>query len=65
MGFDYYKHGLQTGAMARRIFGGESPAVTPVETQRELKLHINKKYAALMGVTVPPDMLKAADKVYE
>jgi putative ABC transport system substrate-binding protein len=65
MGFDYYQHGRQTGAMARRILGGDSPATPPVETQEELKLHVNKKYAKLMGVTIPPDMLKAADEVYD
>lgn len=64
MGFDYYKHGRQTGAMARRIFAGASPADTPVEMQKELQLHINLKYAELMGVTVPPRALKMADKVY-
>jgi len=65
MGFDYYKHGRQTGAMAQRILGGASPANTPVETQEELKLHINLKYANLMDVKVPDELLKAADKVYE
>jgi len=65
MGFDYYKHGRQTGAMAQRILGGASPANTPVETQEELKLHINQKYANLMDVKVPDELLKAADKVYE
>ena len=65
MGFDYYKHGRQTGAMARRIFSGASPATTPVETQQELQLHINTKYAKLMGVDVPEKALKMADKIYE
>jgi len=65
MGFDYYKHGRQTGAMARKILGGASTATTPVETQKELKLYINKKYADLMGLKIPDDLLSAADKVYE
>ena len=29
MGFDYYKHGYQTGALAQRILEGADPAVTP------------------------------------
>ena len=50
MGFDYYKHGYQTGAMAARILKGEKPADIPVEFQKDLQLEINAKYAALMGV---------------
>ena len=65
MGFDYYKHGRQTGAMALRIFKGASPGEMPVETQEELQLHINLKYARLMSVEVPEELLKSADKIYE
>ncbi|MDM8517638.1 ABC transporter substrate-binding protein [Desulfobacterales bacterium HSG16] len=64
MGFDYYKHGYQTGDMALRILNGAKAGKTPVETQRELQLHINLKYAKLMGVIVPELLLSAADKVY-
>jgi putative ABC transport system substrate-binding protein len=38
MGFDYYMHGRQTGAMAQRIINGANPANISVETQKELKL---------------------------
>lgn len=65
MGFDYYKHGRQTGAMAKRILGGANPGDTPVESQEELKLHINQKSAELMAVNVPQSLLKAADMVYK
>ena len=65
MGFDYYMHGRQTGAMAQKIFNGASPADISVETQKELKLHINRKYANLMEVKIPDELLKAADKIYE
>ena len=65
MGFDYYKHGCQTGAMAQRIFNGAQPGVTPVETQEALQLHINSEAANQMGVTVPTAMLNQADKVYK
>jgi putative ABC transport system substrate-binding protein len=64
MGFDYYKHGRQTGAMARRILAGAKPAETPVETQKDLQHHVNLKSAAAMGVAVPEDVIAAADKVY-
>ncbi|MEJ2038838.1 MAG: ABC transporter substrate binding protein, partial [Desulfosarcinaceae bacterium] len=64
MGFDYYKHGYQTGAMAERILKGADPAVTPVETQQELELHINMKAARNMGVAVPAALAAKADKIY-
>jgi putative ABC transport system substrate-binding protein len=65
MGFDYYKHGRQTGAMAKRILDGADPGNTPVETQKELKLYINLKSAKDMGVSVPASLLKSADMVYK
>ncbi len=65
MGFDYYKHGYQTGVMAQRILGGESPANIPVEFQEKLELHINKTYSEKMGLTPPADLLKIATKIYQ
>ncbi len=65
MGFDYYKHGYQTGAMALRILKGAQPANTPVEFQKDLQLHINKVYSEKMGLTPPEELLKKATKVYE
>ena len=66
LAFDYYQHGVQTGAMAKRLLvDGVKPGDTPVETQQELILHLNLKAAAKMGVTVPEDVRKAATKVLE
>jgi putative ABC transport system substrate-binding protein len=65
MGFDYYKHGYQTGAMALRILNGEKPAGMPVEFQKDLQLYINKVYSEKMGLTPPEALLKKATKVYE
>jgi len=65
MGFDYYKHGYQTGAMAARILKGEKPAGIPVEFQKDLQLFINAKYAKMMGATPPTELLKKATKVYK
>ncbi len=65
MGFDYYKHGYQTGGMAERIMNGEKPADMPVEFQVDLELHINKNYSAQMGVTPPEVLLQKATKIYE
>jgi ABC-type uncharacterized transport system, periplasmic component len=66
LAFDYYQHGYQTGLMAKRLLvDGADCAVTPVETQQELVLHLNMRAAAKMGVTVPADVKKTADKIYE
>jgi len=65
MGFDYYKHGAQTGAMARKILDGAKPAETPMEFQEALSLHVNLPYAAKMRLTVSDDLKAKADKVYE
>ena len=66
LAFDYYQHGYQTGLMAKRLLVDKAePATTCVETQQELVLHLNLKAAARMGVAVPEDVKKDADKIYE
>lgn len=65
MGFDYYKHGYQTGAMVEKILAGAAPASTPVEFQKDLQLHINKKYSEMMGLTPPAVLVEQATKIYE
>jgi len=64
MGFDYYQHGRQTGAMARRILDGSPIADNPVETQQTLELHVNPDAARQMGVAIPEEITARADKVY-
>ncbi len=65
MGFDYYKHGYQTGALAEKILGGVKPEDIPVEFQTELQLHINKNFSKQMGLTPPEALLKKANQIYE
>ncbi len=65
MGFDYYKHGYQTGAMAKRVLEGADPATIPVEFQKELQLHINVSSSVQMGLTPPPALLEKADRVID
>lgn len=65
MGFDYYKHGYQTGAMARKILEGTSPAQLPVESQDELQLQINLKAATAMGAEPPKVLVDRATKLYK
>ena len=65
MGFDYYKHGYQAGAIAARILAGEATVNIPVEFQHDLQLHINKSASEAMGVTPPQALLKIASNVIE
>lgn len=61
-GIDYYKLGLQTGHMAADILDGKKkPADMPIESAKDLKITINKKNAALLGITLPADLTKDAD----
>jgi putative ABC transport system substrate-binding protein len=64
-GVDYKKLGYQTGLMAIKILEGADPATMPVETLKEDQLIINKTAAKRMGVTVPQQLLDAADQVIE
>jgi len=65
-GIDYYELGKQTGAMAVKVLKGEAkPADMPVETQKDLKLIINKKSAERFGVTLPEELLSRANEVIE
>ena len=64
MGFDYYQHGRQTGAMAKRILEGANPGDMPVESQKSLELHLNLVAARQMGVAVPQAIIDSADKIY-
>lgn len=55
---DYYKLGYQAGLMAADILSGKTkPSEMPIETQKELKLVVNKEAAAAMGIVVPADIL--------
>ncbi len=65
MGFDYYKHGYQTGAMVEKVLKGAMPASIPVEFQKELQLQINTKYSQMMGVDAPKSLLEKASKIYK
>lgn len=64
MGFDYYQHGKQTGAMARKILAGAKPETLPVEFQKNLAFHVNPKAAERMGLSLDKAILDSADTLY-
>jgi putative ABC transport system substrate-binding protein len=65
LAIDYYLLGKQTGRMAVEILEGKNPGEMPVETLEDLLLYVNLDSAAKMGVTIPEDVLKKADKTFE
>jgi len=64
MGFDYYLHGKQTGALARRILAGEKPGEISVEFQKELSFHINPEAGKRMGLDISKEILDTADTLH-
>ena len=64
MGFDYYLHGKQTGALARRIIAGENPGNIPVEFQKDLSFHVNPEAAKRMGLEVEQAIIDSADQLH-
>lgn len=63
LGFDYYRHGRQTGKMVTRILDGADTATMPVETMEELDLFVNPGAAERMGITLTDDLIQEAKKV--
>lgn len=63
LGFNYYNHGRQTGAMVARILEGATTADMPVEIMEELDLFVNPQAGERMGVTLSEDLIQDAVKV--
>ncbi|GGC78459.1 ABC transporter substrate-binding protein [Marinobacter halophilus] len=63
LGFNYYNHGRQTGAMVVRILEGAGTADMPVETMDELDLFVNPAAGERMGITLSEDLIQDAKEV--
>ena len=63
LGFNYYNHGRQTGAMVARVLEGASTADMPVEIMEELDLYVNPEAGERMGITLSEDLIQEAVKV--
>ncbi|WP_243439983.1 ABC transporter substrate-binding protein [Fundidesulfovibrio soli] len=62
---DYYAMGKQTAAMGKKILDGAKPADLPVESLKNLDIHLNLKAAKAQGVTIPEAVVAKAVKKFE
>lgn len=62
---DFYDSGIQAGSMAAQIMRGTSPADIPFLLNDRTKLIINKTAAAKCNMTLPPELVKQAERVIE
>lgn len=58
-----YEMGRQAAGLVDKILKGQKPGNLPVEAARKFDLVINFRTANAIGLTIPPDMLKKADRV--
>lgn len=63
IGLDYYNVGWQAGSIVVRILNGEAPGKISVEVAKETVLYVNTAAAAKIGLTIPDDVISAADEV--
>jgi putative ABC transport system substrate-binding protein len=58
-----YQMGRQAAGLADKIIKGQKPENLPIEPARKFDLVINFRTANAIGLTIPPDTLKKADRV--
>ncbi|MBI9089070.1 MAG: hypothetical protein JEZ12_07635 [Desulfobacterium sp.] len=60
---DFHAMGVQVGQMVARIFNGVSPGTISIQDAKKYALVFNLKRARQLGITIPPEILMAADEV--
>ena len=55
----------RSAALADRVLRGAKPAEMPVVQASRFELIVNQRSARALGVSVPADVLKTADRVIE
>ena len=64
-GGNFFESHRIAGVYAARVIKGARPADLPVQQVKSFEFFVNLKTAKTLGVTLPPSMLVAADKVIE
>lgn len=62
-GPNYLEMGRQAGRLADRLFKGDSAAALPIERASKFDLTLNYRSASFIGLKLPAEILKKADKV--
>jgi putative tryptophan/tyrosine transport system substrate-binding protein len=62
-GANYYQMGRQAARLVNRIFRGEKPGNISAEPAKKYDLMVNLRMARAIGLSIPPETLKKADKV--
>ena len=62
-GLDYFLIGESAGKKAAQIFKGKKPGDIPWGPAEKFSLVVSEKAAKAQGVSIPPDLLKKADKI--
>lgn len=61
---DYYRLGKQTGELAADILDGKvKPETSPIQHQKDYTIVINKQDAKILGIQIPEEIAKKANKV--
>jgi putative tryptophan/tyrosine transport system substrate-binding protein len=63
VGLDMWQWGYDAGKIAARVLRGENPAGIPFQYVKKELLFVNPQAAANFKITLPPAVLKRADKV--
>ena len=63
IGWAYFDDGYAAGKLAVKVLKGESPAKMAFEPLTKTELMVNKATAAAIGVTLPEELIKEAQKV--
>jgi putative tryptophan/tyrosine transport system substrate-binding protein len=64
-GVDFTHQNHDAASYVDRILRGEKPADLPVQAPTKFETAVNLKTAKTLGLTIPPDLLVAADQVIE
>jgi len=62
-GPNYFEMGRQAASLVDKILKGARPENLPIERAKKFDLFINLRTASIIGITVPPEVLKQADKI--